>query len=880
MKFQTAALKFLVASKALHFGVRAQSIVVDRTSDTNVADAAVSDVLLERDSGGRFFPTGINNLRVVDSVTRGDGSISKTGTMHDTVADAAVSDVLLERDSGGRFFPTGINNLRVVDSVTRGDGSISKTGIMHHTVADAAVSDVFLETATITTFSTPEGFTASSSSSAFLSSSSSSLVDAKADVVDRKSENNGSTLLSSSSLEDANAIVVDHTSENNGDSGVSFSPNGINNLRVVVDPVTRGDRTSSTTGTRPHIVASDVLIETLPVDSGGRLSSTGMDALAANDVLNLYLHAVVDAINDDDEISSFTGSDGDTVSTQRKLSKSSKKVKHPEALCTLSLFAGSLFMYRNQCFTDIMVTISACDDQDDTCYISERLPLLPEEQEENQEEEQCFVGGSFSAKQNIQYNPSTGECEFLYVDLADDPCNLYTGDTGTGSLGLKAWINVKNNPDVMFIQFTKDKGLTFYNAGDERVAKKLSPTQDNRYLRQEGATKPVLSMMPHAFASRRLYYAVAIKNDTPYEANFARIEYCACAKDENSFIASGGTWTADYRGACLVTEIHSTLIVDGREVQCSGYFSSGTGISEFFLMWIDDVCCLRSSQQSNTECTDQQKGLYPKVQITNDTPYEVNFARIEYAACADDENNFIASGGTWTARTYRGACLVTWIHSTLILPDGTGQGRVLECVSYRNSGTGKADFYIMWIGDVCCLRSWDQCVTECTDMYGEGDIYGMRSLASGRRLYSKVSKKRSPTHNDDRYLRQEGATKPVLLMMPYPFASRRLFIYPEVSVKNDTPYKVNSIRVEYRACANDEHEFISSGGTWTAETYRGGCLVTEIHSTLIIDDREQLCRGYFSSGTSFSEFYIMWIDDFCCLRSSKQSDTKCTDQCM
>ena len=26
------------------------------------------------------------------------------------------------------------------------------------------------------------------------------------------------------------------------------------------------------------------------------------------------------------------------------------------------------------------------------------------------------------------------DCEFSYVDLMDDPCNLYTGDTGTGSL--------------------------------------------------------------------------------------------------------------------------------------------------------------------------------------------------------------------------------------------------------------------------------------------------------------------------------------------------------------------------------------------------------------------------------------------------------------
>ena len=49
-----------------------------------------------------------------------------------------------------------------------------------------------------------------------------------------------------------------------------------------------------------------------------------------------------------------SGADGDDVSAQRKLSKSSKKVKHPKVLCTLSLFADSLFMYANQCFTDIL----------------------------------------------------------------------------------------------------------------------------------------------------------------------------------------------------------------------------------------------------------------------------------------------------------------------------------------------------------------------------------------------------------------------------------------------------------------------------------------------------------------------------------------------
>ena len=79
-----------------------------------VADAAVLDVVLETlpdDSGGHFFPTGINKLRVaVDPVTRGDGSSSTIGTtMHHTVADAAVSDVVLKTlpdDSDSRFSPT------------------------------------------------------------------------------------------------------------------------------------------------------------------------------------------------------------------------------------------------------------------------------------------------------------------------------------------------------------------------------------------------------------------------------------------------------------------------------------------------------------------------------------------------------------------------------------------------------------------------------------------------------------------------------------------------------------------------------------------------------------------------------------------------------
>ena len=92
-------------------------------------------------------------LKGYDPVTRGDdGPSSTTSTMHHTVADVTVSDILLETlpaDSGGRFSSSNINNNLhhdVVDPVTRGDGSSSKTSTKHHSVADAGVLDVLLET--------------------------------------------------------------------------------------------------------------------------------------------------------------------------------------------------------------------------------------------------------------------------------------------------------------------------------------------------------------------------------------------------------------------------------------------------------------------------------------------------------------------------------------------------------------------------------------------------------------------------------------------------------------------------------------------------------------------------------------------------------------
>ena len=203
---------------------------------------------------------------------------------------------------------------------------------------------------------------------------------------------------------------------------------------------------------------------------------------------------------------------------------------------------------------------------------------------------------------------------------------------------------------------------------------------------------------------------MALKNDTPYKVNSARIEYCDCDKDENNFIASGGTWTADtYRGGCLVTEIHSTLIINGREKQCKGYFSSGTGISEFYIMWIDDACCLRSSQQSNTECPNPTLDFYPRVKIKNDTPFQSYNVIVEYGGCKDDKSSFIASGGTWTAETYRGSCGVNKIYARIINEYGD---KSKSCTKYSAFSTSYSEFYIIFINERCCVRSWKE-TKEC-----------------------------------------------------------------------------------------------------------------------------------------------------------------------
>ena len=124
-----------------------------------------------------------------------------------------------------------------------------------------------------TTTTIPEGFAASSSLSLL-----SSLVEVSGAIrnsVGRFSPPEG---IPASSMSSSSSSLVEVSDVIHASVG-RFSFNGINNLLGVVDSVNRGDGSSSTTGTTHHTVSSDVLIETLPDDSGA-FSPTGLDSTA------------------------------------------------------------------------------------------------------------------------------------------------------------------------------------------------------------------------------------------------------------------------------------------------------------------------------------------------------------------------------------------------------------------------------------------------------------------------------------------------------------------------------------------------------------------------------------------------------------------------
>lgn len=88
-------------------------------------------------------------------------------------------------------------------------------------------------------------------------------------------------------------------------------------------------------------------------------------------------------------------------------------------------------------------------------------------------------------------------------------------------------------------------------------------------------------------------------------------------------------------------------------------------------------------------------GAYPRVNISNETPYFASQAKVYYRShnfCAQDiTRDGIAAGTTYTAPDSRGICLVTKIVADVTLPDGS----TLACSSYTSSGTSYSVYSII-----------------------------------------------------------------------------------------------------------------------------------------------------------------------------------------
>jgi len=173
-----------------------------------------------------------------------------------------------------------------------------------------------------------------------------------------------------------------------------------------------------------------------------------------------------------------------------------KKGKH-EQHCTIDLFKRS-YRYISTCGKGFLVTIACSDEDDDTCFFSERVITLdacPKSGVLNDEEEedQCTVGGSFKQSENIKYNAETDSCELAYFDFSEDKCELYPGE---GGLGMKAVINFFSR-QKMLLRFTSDSGKTFYNE-EEPIIAVVSSDVD-----QYDASRALSSDMIHAAKQRR-----------------------------------------------------------------------------------------------------------------------------------------------------------------------------------------------------------------------------------------------------------------------------------------------------------------------------------------------------------------------------------------
>ena len=111
---------------------------------------------------------------------------------------------------------------------------------------------------------------------------------------------------------------------------------------------------------------------------------------------------------------------------------------------------------------------------------------------------------------------------------------------------------------------------------------------------------------------------------------------------------------------------------------------------------------------------------YSKVTIQNDTPYDTTNGPSEginpydtfvyYSAFCETDYipEGIRTGYMWTGPR-RGGCLVEKVDATLARPGGN-----LVCDNYYSSvGTTHADYFIILIGNKCCVRSSYQTQNEC-----------------------------------------------------------------------------------------------------------------------------------------------------------------------
>jgi len=158
-----------------------------------------------------------------------------------------------------------------------------------------------------------------------------------------------------------------------------------------------------------------------------------------------------------------------TKNGKKKSKKDSKSMQ-----CDTSLFEGSWY-YSNECVNEFDVDI-ACN-KDGSCRYEEVVTEYSNPDCANKTELECPVGGSFQGgKGNAVYQKTTGFCVLQFIDLDDDPCNLYD------RLGLLAAIDLNGDPDTMEIVFSDNGGASYYNGASSRAATRRTTSSGRFHL--------------------------------------------------------------------------------------------------------------------------------------------------------------------------------------------------------------------------------------------------------------------------------------------------------------------------------------------------------------------------------------------------------------